>query len=560
MLFAATPCVESLDLSPQMSSSNVVAVFDFDGTLTRRDSLLPFLYHIAGPLGFLWNTLALLPTLLRYALGWMPNGEAKAEVFAQFLASRSAKPVEGKAQEYATDRLPSMLREEAMHRLRWHQEQGHRTVLISASASLYLTPWAKTEGFDEVLCTKLEVEDGRFTGQFEGVNCYGPEKARRLRASMPNIGNAEVYVYGDSDGDRELLGLANHPHYRSFEQAVPYPEDNDATLPFERKNSIDTENDPFSWRRLRIILLVAGGSIALYGGVAVWGGASEIWSALQTLSPSLLLGLLSIVLAGYLVRFARWHWYLRCLGYDVPWRDNLRIFFSSFALTATPGKAGESVKSLFLKRSQDVPVAPTLGALFAERFTDLLSVVLVVGVGLATLAQGQWIVVTVGAVQLGTVALLLKPRWVRRAVFLPLARRESLRQWVRPIDSLFDGARQLLQPQRLGGGLLLGGLPWLGEGVAMWFLFQAMGAEAVALHEAVWIHAAATLFGAVTFLPGGVGGHEAASISLSIAYGASRPDAVAATVLIRVLTLWFAVGLGLLVAATSMGRMRPAGE
>jgi uncharacterized membrane protein YbhN (UPF0104 family) len=86
----------------------------------------------------------------------------------------------------------------------------------------------------------------------------------------------------------------------------------------------------------------------------------------------------------------------------------------------------------------------------------------------------------------------------------------------------------------------------------MWLLFQTMGAEAIALHEAVWIHAAATLFGAVTFLPGGLGGHEAASVSLSIAYGASRPDAVAATVLIRLLTLWFAVGLGLVTAATSL--------
>jgi uncharacterized protein (TIRG00374 family) len=103
----------------------------------------------------------------------------------------------------------------------------------------------------------------------------------------------------------------------------------------------------------------------------------------------------------------------------------------------------------------------------------------------------------------------------------------------------------LLRPRVLLGGILLGGLPWIGEGVAMYVLFDALGAEAIALHEAILIHAAATLFGAVTFLPGGLGGHEAASVSLSLLYGATQAQAVVATVLIRMLTLWFAVGTGL---------------
>jgi uncharacterized protein (TIRG00374 family) len=102
----------------------------------------------------------------------------------------------------------------------------------------------------------------------------------------------------------------------------------------------------------------------------------------------------------------------------------------------------------------------------------------------------------------------------------------------------------LLRPRVLLGGILLGGLPWIGEGVAMYVLFDALGAEAIALHEAILIHAAATLFGAVTFLPGGLGVHEAASVSLSLLYDATRPEAVVSTVLIRLLTLWFAVLFG----------------
>jgi uncharacterized protein (TIRG00374 family) len=104
----------------------------------------------------------------------------------------------------------------------------------------------------------------------------------------------------------------------------------------------------------------------------------------------------------------------------------------------------------------------------------------------------------------------------------------------------------LLRPHLLLGGLVLGGLPWIGEGTAMYVLFNALGAEAIALHEAILIHAAATLFGAVTFLPGGLGGHEAASVGLSILYGATQAQGVVATVLIRLLTLWFAVYIGVI--------------
>jgi uncharacterized protein (TIRG00374 family) len=108
----------------------------------------------------------------------------------------------------------------------------------------------------------------------------------------------------------------------------------------------------------------------------------------------------------------------------------------------------------------------------------------------------------------------------------------------------------LLRPRVLIGGILLGGLPWIGEGVAMYVLFDALGAEAIAQHEAILIHAAATLFGAVTFLPGGLGGHEAASVSLALLYGATQAQAISTTVLIRVLTLWFAVLIGQVILLT----------
>ena len=515
----------------------VVAVFDFDGTLTRRDSLLPFLWQVVGPARFVWNALVLLPTLLRYALGTLENGPAKERVLGQFLAGKPIGEIQAVAESFAAERIPSFLDPEAVRRLRWHQKQGHTTVLVTASPELYVRPWAEAEGFDKALGTRLETKEGVFTGQFATPNCYGPEKPRRLEAEGPDLRGAAVYAYGNSRGDRELLDMADQGFYQSFGDPQGDPHE---TGPEESEESAGL---PEGWQRGLLYSIVGGAG--LYLGLTLWSGADQIWQGLRAVSPLTLAGLLLLVLAGYLVRFGRWHWYLRHLGETVSWRDNLKAFLASFALTATPGKAGESVKAYFLNRSSNVDPARSLAGLFAERFTDVFSVVLVICVGLFSLPQGRWIVLGIGGVQIAGIALLQRPIWVRRAVLLPVAGWSTARRWVRPVDTMLSDTSALLRPRVLLGGILLGGLPWIGEGVAMYILFEALGAEAIALHEAVLIHAAATLFGAVTFLPGGLGGHEAASVSLSLLYGATQAQAVVATVLVRMLTLWFAVLIGI---------------
>lgn len=515
--------------------TRIVAVFDFDGTLTRRDSLPWFLWHVSSPGEFVWNAVVLLPTLLRYAFGSVENSPAKERVLGQFLAGKPVEKIRAVAKSFAAETIPSLLDPEAIGRLRWHQEQGHTTVLASASPELYVRPWAEAEGFDEAVGTRLETEEGVFTGHFATPNCHGPEKPRRLEAAGFDLGDATVYAYGNSRGDRELLEMADHGFYQSFGNPTEPDSQNSA-------DEEDTSGLPDGWQRGLLYSIVGGAG--LYLGLTLWSGADQIFRGLRAVSPLTLAGLLLLVLAGYLVRFGRWHWYLRHLGETVPWQDNLKAFLASFALTATPGKAGESVKAYFLKRSSNVDPARSLAGLFAERFTDVFSVVLVICVGLFSLPQGRWIVLGIGGVQITGIALLQRPGWVRRGVLLPLARWPKARQWVRPVDNMLTDTSALLRPRVLLGGILLGGLPWIGEGVAMYVLFDALGAEAIALHEAILIHAAATLFGAVTFLPGGLGGHEAASVSLSLLYGATQPQAVVATVLIRLLTLWFAMALG----------------
>ena len=195
----------------------VVAAFDFDGTMTRGDTLFPFLLFAAGPVKFFRLFFLLLPTLLGYKLGIIKNNIAKETVFTRFFCGTSIDSIQKIAFQFSTEKLPELIRPDAMSRFKWHKQQGHRCVLISASLDIYLQAWASGIGFDDVLSSSLETtKDGRVTGKLAGANCFGTEKARRLNALMGDRSNYELYAYGDSSGDKELLSMADYAYYREM--------------------------------------------------------------------------------------------------------------------------------------------------------------------------------------------------------------------------------------------------------------------------------------------------------------------------------------------------------
>ncbi|MFA6203425.1 MAG: HAD-IB family hydrolase [Gallionella sp.] len=203
-----------------MSQPEVVAAFDFDGTLTRRDTLLPFLLHTLGARAVMVQALRLSRTLAAYALGLIDNGIAKERVFVACLEGKNIEALQQEADVFAAQVVPGLLRADAMRRLAWHKQQGHRCVLISASLELYASPWAKIAGFDEVIATQLEISDDRtLTGRMSGVNCFGAEKLRRLVALLGERSTYTLYAYGDSRGDRELLASADFSYYRQFPES-----------------------------------------------------------------------------------------------------------------------------------------------------------------------------------------------------------------------------------------------------------------------------------------------------------------------------------------------------
>jgi phosphatidylglycerophosphatase C len=196
-----------------MSRADVVVAFDFDGTLSPRDNVIPFLRHVAGtPATIAACTTGAWHLATAGPAHWSRN-HVKAEVIDQVFRGRTATDVDDAARTFAADVIDRHLRAEALARADWHRDQGHRLVIVSASLAVYLQPIAEHLGFDAVLATDLEVaDDGRLTGRILGENVRGPEKVRRVDAWIDHgLAGASpfLWAYGDSSGDRELWARAD---------------------------------------------------------------------------------------------------------------------------------------------------------------------------------------------------------------------------------------------------------------------------------------------------------------------------------------------------------------
>jgi phosphatidylglycerophosphatase C len=192
-----------------MPAAEVVAAFDFDGTLTRGDTLIPFLQRLCGRRAVARALVAEFGSLALAGAGMGERDEAKAVLLARLLAGHARVRVEAVVARYTDVVIARQLRPDVVARTRWHRDHGHQLVVVSASPELYVRPVAERLGFDDVLATRLETDDsGRLTGQLAGPNVRGKEKVRRLDGWLDGR-TVTLWAYGNSSGDRPMLDMAD---------------------------------------------------------------------------------------------------------------------------------------------------------------------------------------------------------------------------------------------------------------------------------------------------------------------------------------------------------------
>jgi uncharacterized protein (TIRG00374 family) len=295
----------------------------------------------------------------------------------------------------------------------------------------------------------------------------------------------------------------------------------------------------------RILLGVAAG-VAVYVGFSVWAGSRSVGQALASFAWSAALAGLGLALANYLVRFLRWQYYLRVLGLDVPVGESFLVFLGGFALTVTPGKLGEAIKAFLLRETRGIPASRTAPIVIAERFTDLLGLLLLTGVGVFTFDVDRRFLAA-GAALIGAGLLVVSVESIAKLALRVAARVPGVRAFAPKLEEFYLSTAALLRPGPLVIAVLIAIAAWACECLAFWLIVRGFPGASVALRAAVFIYATMTVAGALSFLPGGLGVTELGMLELlgKLGTGTGRSVAAAATFITRACTLWFAVIVGL---------------
>lgn len=194
-----------------------IAFFDFDGTLTYKDSFIAFIKYYKGSsklfLGFLVNS----PFLIAMKLGWLPHQKAKEKILSYFFKGENEIAFNSKCEEFCNNILPTLIRPDAWKALTAHEAQNEVVCIVTASPENWVRPYFKPLSIN-VIGTKLEVVNKKITGKITGKNCKGIEKVNRIKQVYQLQHYQNIYAYGDSSGDKQLLDLATHQYYKHFTQ------------------------------------------------------------------------------------------------------------------------------------------------------------------------------------------------------------------------------------------------------------------------------------------------------------------------------------------------------
>jgi HAD superfamily hydrolase (TIGR01490 family) len=204
-----------MNASTPSTKQRRLALFDFDGTITTRDTLPLFIAHAAPRGAIALRAHRWLPPLMRCALGRITRQQAKEALLATFFQGCAQEALQSLGESFLPRLVDRYIRPAALRCLQDHLDKGARVLIVSASPEEWVRPWALSVGA-ECIATRLQYREGRFTGFFQGKNCVGIEKARRIKEVVGEINDYYSYAYGDSKGDLPMLALADEGHLRPF--------------------------------------------------------------------------------------------------------------------------------------------------------------------------------------------------------------------------------------------------------------------------------------------------------------------------------------------------------
>jgi len=306
------------------------------------------------------------------------------------------------------------------------------------------------------------------------------------------------------------------------------------------------------------VAAVCGGLV--FAGMALYGDVSKLRQAALGFSPRAVALGFTLAAGNYGLRIWRWQYYLHCIDVSVPLFESSIVFLSGFVMSVTPGKVGEVFKSLLLYESRGVSMLRTAPIVVAERLTDLIALVLLIALGSLAFEHGVLIAAAAAILVAGLVAVCAY-RPLGEALLSFAGRFALLAKIAHKLREAYEALLTMLRPGPLLFGTLLAVLAWGLECAALYTIVHGFPGSTIQWDAAVFAYSTSTIVGALAMLPGGLGVTEAGMTGLLQALGGStmtREVATAATMLVRLATLWFAVGIGIVALGIYRTRQRHA--
>lgn len=300
--------------------------------------------------------------------------------------------------------------------------------------------------------------------------------------------------------------------------------------------------------------------VGMLAALSFYAGSDDVLEHVSGISLVVVATMLLLSLINYFTRAYRWHIFSDHLQVKVPLKLTILYYFAGFAMTTTPGKLGEAMRLWFLERCHNYDYA-RVGPLFVgDRLSDMNAMLVLILIGLTAFSDYIWLSVVAAIAVIALTILFLKPTLL--IAFVGTLYKWSGKRWTRVFAKIRRTLRftaSIFTWNIFGGTLLLAALGWLAECGALYLILINLGAEITFLH-AIFIFSFSMVVGALSMLPGGLGGVEATMLALLVAIGVDMEVAVVATAVIRLTTLWFAVAIGFLMLPFAMQKVRAASK
>lgn len=319
-----------------------------------------------------------------------------------------------------------------------------------------------------------------------------------------------------------------------------------------RPEAVEARRPPGMVRIVRGLAIAALGSAVVSAVLVVIGDGPAVARALRGFDLLTLVWMLLLGAAGFLVRSARWGALMRVAGHRVSLRDALYLQVSGQAMTVTPGRVGEVVKPWLAREIAGMRMTRGVTLVFAERVADLVAVCLLALGGLTALGGATW-VLWLGIVVVAAGTALAGSRWFHGLAMRFVRSRERARKHEASAEAIADTLRRALDWRVLAWSVPASVVSWGLEGIGFALCLRAFGFDALGLLADVSVYGVATIAGAFSFLPGGIGLTEASMAGILVAAGMPTAAAAGATLVTRVATLWWGVTLGWIALASRPG-------